>query len=182
MSTGVFSITHFGPCCLISHVLILALVASELCTNAMVHSRYYRWWVERFMHYANQYLWSSHQFFIVPCSLFAPVIFYCSGYGMNGYNTRSKPDVPVFEFLLQQTVLISKESSTCLVYCWQAFDAEAHGPIIFLYLPAVNFRRTKINHYWSGGSRLMYRIVYGANNPPRAWLLGMCHCLAGMQL
>jgi hypothetical protein len=61
---------------------------------------------------------------------------------MNGYNTRSKPDVPVFEFLLQQTVLISKESS-CLVYCWQAFDAEAHGPIIFSLLASGQFSEDK---------------------------------------
>ena len=61
---------------------------------------------------------------------------------MNGYNTRSKPDIPVFEFLFQLTVLISKES-TCLVYCWQAFDAEAHGRIIFFLLASGQFSEVK---------------------------------------
>jgi hypothetical protein len=61
---------------------------------------------------------------------------------MNDYNTHSKPDVPVFELLLQHTVLISKES-TCLVYCWQAFDAEAHGRIIFSLLASGLFSDDK---------------------------------------
>jgi hypothetical protein len=62
---------------------------------------------------------------------------------MNGYNTRSKPDVPaVFEFLLQQTVIISKESA-CVVYCRQAFDAEAHGRIIFSLLASGLFLEDK---------------------------------------
>jgi hypothetical protein len=61
---------------------------------------------------------------------------------MNGYNTRSKPDVPVLEFLLQQTVIISKESA-CVVYCRQAFDAKAHGRIIFSWLASGLFSEYK---------------------------------------
>jgi hypothetical protein len=112
-------------------VLVLAIGTSWLASNLSVHSRYFWGSVRRVGAKYVRNLWSSYRFCIGPCSLFAPVVFYCSHCGMNGYNTRSKPDVPVFEFLLQQTVIISKESA-CVVYCRQAFDAEAHGRIIFL--------------------------------------------------